>query len=218
MTPNRLSRHETCTAQSPDHPRLRTRGLQRRSVCGARQSRAAADHGCGAGRTAHDDHRRRQLAGRCRGTAGPGAHGAHETPCRALRHRHRQRSHRQCGPRRCGRFELQRRRPRLQLRCADHRHRGDGPLPGAAVGGALPRPWRLGVRHLRRLLLPRPARRGGGRRQHRGRGGAVSVAHRAARHARAPARQAARGEDPAGAAVSRSDRGQDGGDLEPHRR
>ena len=75
-----------------------------------------------------------------------------------------------------------------------------------AFGGAIPRPRRLGLRHLRRLLLPRPARRGGRRRQHRGRGSAVPVAHRAARHARAPPRQAARGEDPAGSAVSRGAR------------
>ena len=64
----------------------------------------------------------------------------------------------------------------LQLRCAHHRHRRGGEIPGAAVGGEIPRPRRVGLRHLRRLLLPRPARGGDRRRQYRGRGGAVPVA------------------------------------------
>ena len=70
----------------PHHPRLRPRGLQRRRLRRARQSQAAADHRPGAGRPAHDDDRRRQLAGRRRGPAGPGADGAHAPPRRALQH------------------------------------------------------------------------------------------------------------------------------------
>ena len=53
-----------------------------------------------------------------------------------------------------------RRHRRLHLRCADHRHRRGGQVPGPALRGEIPRPRRLGLRHLRRLLLPRPARRG----------------------------------------------------------
>ena len=54
---------------------------------------------------------------------------------------------------------------------------------GPALGAAVSRPRRFRLRHLRRLLLSRPARRGGRRRQHRGRGSAVSVAPGRARDA-----------------------------------
>ncbi len=50
----------------------------------------------------------------------------------------------------------------LHLRCPHHRHRRDRQVPGPAVGGEIPRPRGLGLRHLRRILLPRPARRGVG--------------------------------------------------------
>jgi NADPH-dependent 2,4-dienoyl-CoA reductase/sulfur reductase-like enzyme len=63
------------------------------------------------------------------------------------------------------------------------------------------RPRRIRLRHLRWLLLPRPARRGGRRRQHRGGGDAVSVEPGRARDADPPARQAARGENSAGSAA-----------------
>ena len=65
----------------------------------------------------------------------------------------------------------------LHERCAHHRHRGIRPLPGFALGGSLQGPRGERLRHLRRLLLPRP---GGGRhrrRQHGGRGGALPVQH-----------------------------------------
>ena len=80
---------------------------------------------------------------------------------------------------------------RLHLRRADHRHRRERALPRPRVRAGLPRPRRLGLRDLRRLLLPRPARRRDRRRQHGRRGSAVPVEHRLARHAGAPPRQAA---------------------------
>ncbi len=54
---------------------------------------------------------------------------------------------------------------------------------GIAERGAAQRPRRLGLRHLRRVLLPRQGSRGGGRRQYRGRGGALSHQPRDPRHA-----------------------------------
>ena len=101
-------------------------------------------------------------------------------------------------------FELQGRLGHLHRRCADHRHRRHREVPRPAVRGEIPRPRRFGLRHLRWLLLPQPARRRGRRRQHRGRRSAVSLAHRRARHAGPPARQAARREDPAGPPVRAS--------------
>ena len=97
----------------------------------------------------------------------------------------------------------------VHLRCPDHRHGRDGQVPGAAFRGAQSRSRGVRLRHLRWLLLPRPARRRRRWRQHRGRGGAVPVAHHRARHAGAPARQAARREDHAGAAVCPGARRQD---------
>ena len=60
---------------------------------------------------------------------------------------------------------------------------------------------RLGLRHVRRLFLQGPGCRRHRRRQHRSRGGAVSFQPCQAGHTGAPARCAARREDPAGRAV-----------------
>ena len=73
-------------------------------------------------------------------------------------------------------FRLRGRQRRVHLRCPDHRHRRVGQVPGPAVGGDLPRQGRLGLRHLRRVLLSRQAGGRGRRRQHRGRRGALPVA------------------------------------------
>ena len=54
---------------------------------------------------------------------------------------------------------------------------------------------RVGLRHLRRLLLQGPGRGGGRRRQHRGRGSALPRQHLPQRHAGAPARQVPRREN-----------------------
>ena len=71
---------------------------------------------------------------------------------------------------------------------------------GIAGGG------RLGLRHLRRVLLPRQARRGRRRRQYRGRGGALSHPSRRARDADPSPRSAPRREDPASGGCSRTPR------------
>ena len=72
---------------------------------------------------------------------------------------------------------------------------------GLPTRGELPRRRRVGLRHLRRLLLPRQGSRGGRRRQHRGRGSALSDPSRHEGDADPSPRQLPRGEDPAGAAV-----------------
>ena len=76
-----------------------------------------------------------------------------------------------------------------------------GALARPAVGDAAAGRGRLGLRHVRRFLLPRQAGRGGRRRQHRGGGGAVPHPPRRQGHARAPPRLPAGREDPAAPAV-----------------
>ena len=102
--------------------------------------------------------------------------------------------------RRDGRFG----RP-LFRRHADRRDRRAGALARRARRGGVPRLRRLGLRHLRRLLLPRQARLHRRRRQHRGRGGALPDQPREPGDAGPPARRAARREDPAGPAVPQSE-------------
>ncbi len=87
---------------------------------------------------------------------------------------------------------------------ADHRHRRAGALARSAVGAEVQGLWRVGLRHLRRLLLPQQGSRGDRRRQHRGRGSAVPHQFRLQGHGRAPARQFPLGKDPAGPAVQES--------------
>ena len=77
---------------------------------------------------------------------------------------------------------------------------------------------RLRLRHLRRLLLQGPGRVRGRRRQHRGRGGALPLQHRAPRDGDPSPRQVPLREDPAGQAL-REGEGRQGRDrLEPHAR
>ena len=155
-----------------------------------------ADHRPRAGRPAHDDHRRRQLAGGRRRRAGPGADGALPEARRALRDRNRLRPHPH------GRTSSE--RPFLLEGDA-----GDytcdaliiatgaiGEIPRAAVRAEVHGPRRVGLRHLRRLLLQGPGRGGGRRRQHRGRGSALP--RRTSRRSvdrGPPARQVPRRED-----------------------
>ena len=101
-------------------------------------------------------------------------------------------------------------RRRLSRRRADHRHRRAGALARSAVGAEVQGLWRVGLRHLRRLLLPQQGSGGDRRRQYRGRGSAVPHQFRLQGHGRAPARFIPRREDPAGPAVQAS---QDRGDL-----
>ncbi len=55
---------------------------------------------------------------------------------------------------------------RAARRFADHLHRRDRQVAGPPLGESALRPRRLGLRHLRRLLLPQQARAGGRRRRH----------------------------------------------------
>ena len=65
-----------------------------------------------------------------------------------------------------------RQRHGLHLRCLDHRHRRFRQLAGPGFGKQISGLWRFGLRHLRRVFLPRQECRRGRRRQYRGRGSA----------------------------------------------
>ncbi len=67
---------------------------------------------------------------------------------------------------------------RYEADSLDHRDRRHGQVAGPAHRGDLPRRRRVGLRDLRRLLLPRQGRGRGRRRQHRRRGGALPHASR----------------------------------------
>ena len=209
--------HEHFSTQPSRHPRFRPRRLHRRGLCGARQPQTPADHRRGARRPAHDHHRSGQLARRRAWPAGPRAHGAHEGARRALQHRNRQRSHPHRGFLEAP-VRAERRLRQLHLRCADHRHRRVRQVSGHSVGGKVPRQGRFGLRDLRRILLQGPSRRGGRRRQHRGRRSAVSIQSRQPRHRGASPRQVPRGEDPAGPPVRAREDRQGAHRLESHRR
>ena len=105
-----------------------------------------------------------------------------------------------------------RQRRHLRRRNAGHRHRRAGQVARRAGRAGARRQGRLGLRDLRRVLLPRQEGRGDRRRQHRGRGSAVpdqpfshdvTLIHRRD--------SAARREDPAGPPVRPPE---DHGDLE----
>ena len=103
---------------------------------------------------------------------------------------HRLRPHRQGRSRPAAVPPRRRFRRHLHLRRAGHRHRRPGEVAGPALRGQVPGLRRLGLRHLRRLLLPRQGGGGGRRRQHRRRGGALSRQPRRQGHGRAPPRRA----------------------------
>ena len=92
------------------------------------------------------------------------------------------------------RRQLYRRRP-------DHRHRRPGELARPAIRAEVQGLWRLRLRHLRRLLLPRQGSARGRRRQYRRRRSAVPDQFRLQGHGGAPPRLIPRREDPAGSAV-----------------
>ncbi len=172
--------HEHHTPQT-HHSRFRPRRLLRRGVRRARQPLPRRHHRHAAGRPADDHHRSRQLAGRRRRRAGPRADGPLPAPRRALQDRNHLRPdpHRQADRKA---LHPDRRFRHLHLRCADHRHRRLGHVPRPAVRAGLHGQGRVGLRHLRRLLLQEPGCRRHRRRQHRGRGSAVSRQHRPPRH------------------------------------
>ena len=86
-------------------------------------------------------------------------------------------------------------RRRLSRRGADHRHRRAGALARSAVRAEVQGLRRLGLRHLRRLLLPQQGSDRDRRRQYRGRGSAVPHQFRLQGHGRAPARPFPRREE-----------------------
>ena len=225
-SPNRLesrvpSRKRECHGRPtcpPADPGIRSRRLHRGSIRRACEPQAGADHRSRAGRPVDDHDRGRQLAGRRRRRHGTGPDGPVPGARRAVRHDdglrphpHRRLRHPPAAPRR--------RQRRVHLRRADRRHRRVGALPRAAVGGEVHGQGRVGLRHLRRILLPRPGRRGHRRREHRGRGGALPVQHRAPRHHRPSPRPFSRRGDPGRQAAGQdARRRQHARDLEPHAR
>ena len=108
-----------------------------------------------------------------------------------------------------------RQRRRLDRRRADRRHRRPGALARARQRAPLLGLRRLGLRHLRRLLLPRQAGGGRGRRQHGRRGGALPLEARLQGHPDPPPRPAPGREDPPGPPVPHPQRR---GPVGPRRR
>ena len=138
--------------------------------------------------------------GDAHGLMGPDLMDAHAGACRTLRYRSHLRPHPQRRPV-AAPVPPQGRQRRIHRRCAGHLHGRDRQVPGPGIRAEVHGPRRLGLRHLRRLLLQGPGRRGHRRRQHRRRGSAVPGQHRAQGLPRAPPRHAARREDHAGQAV-----------------
>ena len=95
-------------------------------------------------------------------------------------------------------------RRRLSRRRADHCDRRAGALARSAVGAEVQGLRRVGLRDLRRLLLPQQGSGRDRRRQYRGRGSAVPHQFRLQGHRGAPARLVPVGKDPAGPAVQES--------------
>ena len=108
--------------------------------------------------------------------AGPGPDGALPAARRALRDRDRLRPYPQGAPGRAA-VPARGRLRHLHLRRADHRDRRLGQVPRPALRAEVHGQGRVGLRHLRRLLLQGPGRGGGRRRQHRGGGGALPRQH-----------------------------------------
>ncbi len=101
-------------------------------------------------------------------------------------------------------------RRRLSRRRGRARDRRAGALARSSVRAEIQGLRRLGLRHLRRLLLSRQGSDGDRRRQHRGRGSAVPDQFRREGDGGAPARPFPRREDPAGSPVQEPE---DRGDL-----
>ena len=145
-------------------------------------------------RAARQHHRGRELPGLPQGHPGARADGAVPRAGGALRHQVPRRRRREGRPveaavhhRRGGHRGVSRHRRR-----AHHRHRRAGQVARAAVGEAARRLRRVGVRHLRRLLLPRAARARRRRRRHRDGRGDLPDQARQARDGRAPPRRVPR--------------------------
>ncbi len=164
------------------HHRFRPRRLHRRHLCRPGAAGSGADRGHPAGRPADHHHRCGELSGLRRRDPGTLADGPDAGPGRACGDRTDQRRRAERGPVAAAvppEAGFRRRNPR---RDPDHRHRRPGQVAGPAVRAKVPGLRRVGLRHLRRLLLPRQDRSGGGRRQYGGGGGPVP--HQLRRQAR----------------------------------
>ena len=155
-------------------------------------------------RPADDHDRRGELSGFRRRHPGSLADGADAEAGRACRNENCHRpceQGRSCAPAVPPRMRFGRPLSRGQ---PHHRDRRASALAGVAVGAEIQGLWRLGLRHLRRLFLPRKGRAGDRRRQH-GRGGsALPHQLRVQSDGGASARQFPRGKDPPGPAVQES--------------
>ena len=165
-------RHEQHHFHPHAHPRLRPGRPHRRHLRRPRRPGADRRPGHPARRPAHHHHRRRKLSRLPRRHPGPLADGADADAGRACRRADG------VGPYRRGRpvaapVPAERRQRRLSWRHAGDRHRRPGEMAQPAVRGAYEGQGRLGLRDLRRLLLPRQEGGGDRRRQHRGRGSAL---------------------------------------------
>ena len=186
------------SSQQGLHHRLRPRRLHRRHLFGARQP-GAHDRRRHAARRPDDHHHRcRELPRLRRRRTRPLADGADAEASRACRDAH--------DPRRDhgGRFLVPpvpgegRFRRHLFGR---YRHRVDRRASTLARPGGRAEVHglrRVGLRHLRRIFLPRAGGGSDRRRQYRGRGGPLPDQSRQQSHARPPPRFAALGENPAG--------------------
>ena len=196
--------HRRIRTPRPDH-RRRPGRLHRRDLRRARQPRAGAGRRPAARRPAHDHHRRGELPGLRRRDPGPLADGAdgRPRPRMSAPRSSTTSSWRSISRIRAVPLPWRLGRP-LPRPIGDHRDRRAGALARPAFRDAAAGRRRLRLRHLRRVLLPRQAGRGGRRRQHRGRGGALPHPPRRARHADPSPRRAAGREDPAASGCSRT--------------
>ena len=181
----------------PRHRRLRSGRLHRRDLRRPRRPGAPGHRRLGHRRWRADEHHRGgELPRLPRRHPGPRAHGEPAEAGREVRRRGA-----------VGRRDLARPRPATSRpsttgggetfqrarRHPGHRLRVPRARPGRREAPVRPR--RLLVRHVRRVLLPRPGHRRGRRRRLRRRGGHVPHPVRQARHDGAPPRPAARLQD-----------------------
>src|SRR6267143_1742391 len=201
------SRNADAPCPTP-HPRFGAGRLQRRGLRSAGQPAAGAHYRHRAGRPADDHHGRRQLAGGRRRRAGPGADDPLREARQALRNRADLRSCAARGSESPAVFARRRCSDLYQRRTGDC-HRRLRQVPGARLGAEVHGSRRFGLRDLRRLFLQGPERRGGGRRQYRGRRGALPGASVQPCGAGPPPRKVPRRENHGGQADEARRGGQD---------
>ena len=150
--------------------RLRPGRADRRDLRGARQPRADRPRRLRAGRPADADQRRRELPGLPRRHPGAGPDGRDARAGGALRYAHRRRRHRSGRLLRAA-VPAVGARHRIPCPGGDRRDRRLGAVARPRQRDPAARARRVGLRHVRRVLLPRPRDRRRRRRRHRVRGG-----------------------------------------------